>query len=102
MPVARINNLTSWRANPHHLEDEIEYMLRVISAMKRRGCDIIGPHVIAQARYLGDLDQAMRGTMWNAGGCRSWYLDRTGRISAMWPGSTLSFLWRALHVDERD
>ena len=26
-----------------------------------------------------------------AGGCSSWYLDRTGRNSAIWPGFTWAF-----------
>ena len=29
------------------------------------------------------------GTVWNAGGCRSYYLDRNGRNSTIFPGSTL-------------
>jgi hypothetical protein len=33
----------------------------------------------------------MRGSVWTSGGCRSWYLDATGRNSAIWPGSTISF-----------
>jgi len=26
-----------------------------------------------------------------SGGCRSWYLDATGRNSTLWPGSSWSF-----------
>ena len=83
-------------------EAQIEHVLRLLKNMKRRGYDIIEPRTGAQSRYVGEMDRAMRGTVWNAGGCRSWYLDRNGRNSAMWPGSTLSFRWRALHVQERD
>jgi len=28
----------------------------------------------------------MRGAVWTAGGCDSWYLDATGRNSTLWPG----------------
>ena len=30
---------------------------------------------------------APRGTVWNAGGCASYYLDRNGRNSTIYPGS---------------
>ena len=33
----------------------------------------------------------MQGSVWTAGGCRSWYLDRTGRNSTLWPGFTMPF-----------
>jgi hypothetical protein len=33
----------------------------------------------------------MRGTVWTAGGCSSWYLDANGRNSALWPLSTWRF-----------
>jgi len=43
-----------------------------------------------QRRYIAELDPALAGTVWNAGGCNSWYLDATGRNSVMWP----TFTWR--------
>jgi hypothetical protein len=30
-----------------------------------------------------------------AGGCASWYLDKTGRNSTLWPWSTYAFMRRA-------
>jgi hypothetical protein len=33
----------------------------------------------------------MSGTVWMQGGCVSWYMDATGRISTLWPGFTFTF-----------
>jgi cation diffusion facilitator CzcD-associated flavoprotein CzcO len=33
-------------------------------------------------------------TVWMTGGCASWYVDRTGRNSTLWPGSSWSFYRR--------
>ena len=44
----------------------------------------------AQDAYNRSLDEALKDTVWNTGGCRSWYLDRRGRNSTIWPGPT----WR--------
>jgi hypothetical protein len=41
----------------------------------------------------------MRNTVWTTGGCKSWYLDRTGRNSTLWPGTTLSFKRRVTRFD---
>ena len=33
----------------------------------------------------------MKGTIWTAGGCSSWYLDANGRNTTLWPGFTFEF-----------
>ena len=33
----------------------------------------------------------MKRTVWNTGGCQSWYLDAHGRNTITWPKSTLTF-----------
>jgi hypothetical protein len=32
------------------------------------------------------LQQRISTTVWNDGGCKSWYLDATGRNTTIWPG----------------
>jgi hypothetical protein len=44
----------------------------------------------------------MRGTVWVAGGCTSWYLDATGRNSTIWPSSTRAFRKRVAPFHARD
>jgi hypothetical protein len=41
----------------------------------------------------------MDGTVWVAGGCASWYLDRTGRNSTIWPDFTWRFRRRVARLD---
>ena len=43
----------------------------------------------------------MQGTVWVAGGCKSWYLDRTGRNSTLWPDASWSYYRRASAFDAR-
>jgi hypothetical protein len=33
----------------------------------------------------------MKGTVWLTGGCKSWYIDRNGRNSTLWPDHTFRF-----------
>jgi hypothetical protein len=39
------------------------------------------------------------GTVWTAGGCESWYLDRNGRNSTLWPTFTYPFRRRLAAFD---
>jgi hypothetical protein len=48
---------------------------------------------------VASLDERMRGTVWLSGGCASWYLDRTGRNSTLWPGYTWAYRHRLRRFD---
>ncbi len=41
----------------------------------------------------------MRGTVWDVGGCSSFYLDSTGRNATLWPDWTWRFRRRAKRFD---
>ena len=44
----------------------------------------------------------MKRTVWQTGGCASWYLDADGRNTTLWPSSTLRFRrdTRSVDLDE--
>lgn len=42
-------------------------------------------------RYRDSIDERLTGTVWQQGGCRSWYQNDHGRNVALWPGSTHGF-----------
>jgi hypothetical protein len=45
----------------------------------------------------------LAGTVWQAGGCRSWYQDaKTGENPVIWPGSVVAYKRRTKVVAERD
>ena len=54
-----------------------------------------------QDDFNEEVQRRLRGTVWNAGGCRSYYLDRNGRNSTIFPGSTME-LRRRLRFAPRD
>ena len=41
--------------------------------------------------YRDSIDERLAGTVWQQGGCRSWYQNDHGRNVALWPGSTHGF-----------
>jgi hypothetical protein len=67
--------------------------------MKRRGVAVIEPRPEAQAAFVGEVERRMEGTVWVSGRCASWYLDRTGRNSTIWPDFTWRFRRRVARLD---
>ncbi len=51
----------------------------------------VEPRAEAQATFIADLDRRLSRTVWNTGGCASWYMDKTGRNSTLWPDATWRF-----------
>ena len=72
------------------IESAVRYVLNAIGHLDRTGLAAIEPSRAAQDRFTAWVDRHMAGTVWLAGGCRSWYLDPTGRNSTLWP----SYSWR--------
>ncbi len=81
------------------IESQIAYVLDALRLMDARGVDSIEVSGQAEERYNADLDARLGGSVWNAGGCASYYLDATGRNSSIWPGSTLRYRLRTRRFD---
>lgn len=61
-----------------------------------------GPRVTtasAQRQFTEEMGRRSRRTVW-ATGCRSWYLDRFGNNTTLWPGSVVGYWWRTRRVDD--
>lgn len=62
----------------------------------------LSPTADAQARFNAELEARLARTVWATGGCTSWYQTRDGRITTLWPGSTLEFRRRTRRLLQRD
>jgi cation diffusion facilitator CzcD-associated flavoprotein CzcO len=73
------------------IESQIEHLVNALRFLRKDGAVAVEPRAEAQAAFVEEVDRKMGGSVWTAGGCRSWYLDDTGRNSTLWPGFTFSF-----------
>ena len=73
------------------IESQLNYVLDALRTMVARGAGSIVVRPDVQARYNAAIQKRLRNTVWNAGGCASWYLDHTGRNTTLWPGFTWPF-----------
>jgi cation diffusion facilitator CzcD-associated flavoprotein CzcO len=73
------------------IESQLNYVVDALATLRREGAHSCVVDRGAQARYNERVQRAMQGTVWTGGGCASWYIDRHGRNTTLWPGFTFKF-----------
>jgi cation diffusion facilitator CzcD-associated flavoprotein CzcO len=81
------------------LESQIAYALDALATMRRTGAAEFEVHPEVQAAYNEEMQERLALSVWNTGGCGSWYFDRNGRNSIMWPGYTFEYRRRTKRFD---
>lgn len=84
------------------IESQVAYVIDALRTMERRGAATVEVRPEVQRAYNEELQRQLGGTVWNSGGCRSWYLDSTGRNSVLWPSFTFRFRERTRRFDPGD
>ncbi|MFF8716677.1 flavin-containing monooxygenase [Streptomyces sp. NPDC015184] len=81
------------------IEAQIGYVLDALKHMERRGLASVEVREEAQRAWNEEVQGRLDGTVWNAGNCRSWYLDEHGRNPSIWPTYTWRFRRRTRRFD---
>ncbi|CAK7232829.1 hypothetical protein SBRCBS47491_008401 [Sporothrix bragantina] len=85
------------------IEAQADYMLHWCDRWQTDKMHSFTPRRDAIADFAARTDLFMRDAIW-AAGCRSWYKSHTvtGRVSALWPGSSLHFVEALAHPRHED
>lgn len=87
------------------IESQLNYMadyLRQLDVLGGRGSAgrvALAARPSAVNTWNRQVQARMERTVWNTGGCTSWYLDAQGRNTTVWPGTTGEFRKETLGVD---
>ncbi len=81
------------------IEAQINYLLDALETMERSGATHVEVRRDAYEAYNEHLQSRLKGTVWNTGGCSSWYLDANGRNATIWPDFTFRFWRQTLQFD---
>ncbi|MFC8537210.1 flavin-containing monooxygenase [Streptomyces sp. NPDC057249] len=82
------------------IESQLNYMADYL-----RQLNLLGGKAALDARpsavhtWNRRVQDRMKRTVWNTGGCNSWYLDANGRNTTVWPGTTSEFRKATRTVD---
>ena len=84
------------------LETQLDYVTDAVSRILRADWSSVDVRRDVQDAYNAQLQRALAGTVYNAGGCSSYYLDDNGRNSFSWPYSTARMRARIKTFDENN
>ncbi|MGH2955307.1 MAG: flavin-containing monooxygenase [Solirubrobacterales bacterium] len=84
------------------IEAQIEYVLDALGKIGRDGIAAVDVRPDVQAAENAAIQRRLRGTVWTAGGCESWYIDPNGRVTTVWPDFTFRFRNRLRRFDLGD
>jgi len=75
------------------IEAQADYMLKMIDRWQTENIHSFSPKKEAVDDFVQHTNNYMKGTVWHQD-CRSWYKKNsmTGRVTALWPGSTMHYL----------
>lgn len=71
------------------IEAQIQYIMDTLHRMQHENITRIDVKLDQQHRYNLKIQQELQSTVWNTGGCTSYYLDQNGRNSVGFPWHTL-------------
>ncbi|SDC41915.1 flavin-containing monooxygenase [Actinokineospora iranica] len=83
------------------LEAQLDYTLAAIAHARAANWTSMRVRAEVQAAYNADVQRALAGTVYNTGGCASYYFDANGRNSFSWPWSTSRLRSRVGAFDPR-
>ncbi len=84
-------------------EAQIKYVMSCLKLMDRRGGKVITLKPGVQQHFVDELQKRLAGSVWQSGGCRSWYQNAvTGENPVIWPGSVVSYQRRTRSVSPAD
>jgi cation diffusion facilitator CzcD-associated flavoprotein CzcO len=81
------------------IEAQLPYVVEAIELMSRRGIRALDVRPDVEATYNEMVQRKLTSTVWNTGGCVSWYLDKNGRNPTIWPDYTFRFAQRLRRFD---
>ncbi|WP_320671580.1 flavin-containing monooxygenase [Patulibacter defluvii] len=81
------------------IESQVPYVLDALRTLDRNGGGSVDLRPEVQKTFGEEMDRKMRGTVWTAGGCKSWYLDASGRNTTLWPSFTFQMRRRLARFD---
>lgn len=70
------------------LEAQLEHVVAAIAHTRTDAAAVLTVRPEVQAEFNAELQAALPSTVYNAGGCQSYYLDENGQNSFSWPFST--------------
>lgn len=70
------------------IEAQIKYIISTLNTMRDKNYKRFDVKESVQTQYNNNIQQHLKNTVWNTGGCSSYYIDKNGKNSVGFPWST--------------
>ena len=85
------------------IEAQLRYVMSCLRMMQRRGQAVMEVRRNSQQRFVELARRRLARTVWQTGGCSSWYKDRqTGENPTLWPGSVIAYMRKTRRASAQD
>ena len=73
------------------IEAQMQYIMQSIKNASKKQNQVIEVKPCAEDHYTRMIHDEMKKTVWDFGGCNSWYKSASGKVIAMFPGFSFSY-----------
>ncbi|MBF6424463.1 NAD(P)/FAD-dependent oxidoreductase [Nocardia cyriacigeorgica] len=73
------------------IESQINYIADALATFDKQDLRTVEVRREVQDRYNAELQRKLAKSVWMTGGCSSWYLDKHGNNTTLWPDFTFEF-----------
>ena len=84
------------------IESHLNYLSSALREVDERAIATFDVKPAVQHAFNADLQDRMKRTIWTTGGCASWYLDKHGNNTTLWPRFTFAFRKQTRRFDVAD
>ena len=85
--ISSIGTGTGHTSQILQIESGVHYAVEALRTMDARDLASVEVSEAAEEAYTKRVHEMLRDTVWVTGGCDSWYLDRSGAASLVWPST---------------
>jgi cation diffusion facilitator CzcD-associated flavoprotein CzcO len=76
------------------IEAQVGYIMQALKTLRAKGAKSAAVKKEVEQAYNEEIQTKLTKSVWQSGGCVSWYQNKSGKNVALWPGFTFTFMKR--------
>ena len=81
------------------IEAQVHYIMEALKTMQQKGAKYTDVKKEVEKEYNNEIQIKLARSVWQSGGCMSWYQTKSGKNVTLWPGFTFTFMKRTKHFE---
>ena len=73
------------------IEAQVEHIIDLMNEVRDRGAGVVEVDRTTQRSWQEEIQGRLSSSVWQAGGCQSWYQDENGKNTTLWPGTVTEY-----------